>query len=962
MTTNPECIREVSNFGRLEKSHLLDHDVFSPEMMEAHLHKSPKLAALLENIQQLDNQDMKNHNKLFKHMIFTDVSSPGFGSKLIATGLIVKGWNPCFNFLSGSGFTMKRDDVLLETKGESFGMLLSKPFNKIPMGTNMIKSSIAKFNKRPENINGNLVRIMIVDQGFKEGIDMFDVKYVHLFDPMLLTDQKQAIGRSTRFCGQMGLKFHPILGWPLHVYKYDLMLGSSLSMGTLWQQKLNLDDRLATFSAQLEDAMLETAVDHDLTREIHTFNINFGVLGTAMSGGDGALVPIANSPSPKKMDFQGYKRYISQNFKQYAYDRVEMKNLCVKMDRAERLISFTPTQEFVSNYMTPKLPLKGMLLWHSVGSGKTCTAIATATNTFDREGYTILWVTRHTLKQDIWKNMVGQVCNMIIREKVKKGEMKLPKDIKSPMQYVSKNWIQPLSYKQFSNMLQKENHFYEDLTARNGEADPLRKTLVIIDEAHKLYSPNVAANERPDMQVLEDWINNSYAHSGKDSVRLLLMTATPFLNDGMELISLLNLLREDKITTDFTEFGKQYLDGSGQFSERGMTMFQNKYAGYVSYLNRSRDGRMFAHPVFHSIRLPIYDLPPEPPGPSANEKMRKIKNILKVIETTVKVQLARIKDCERNKKGKIKEWKQHITSMGKDARARKTDGLADCKNRETKVQKADCKETVTNAYQQAMTEIETMKAKLGDMDKECLVIEQKINEEIQAYKAAKNYEGLRKEYSDLASKVSGTKENIFQYKEEMMEVKEKLAATKSDLNQLMAEYKAKAEGVTDKGELKTIKDQFLPKIKAIRSKVRQLGDSLKKLRSKMKFAKESIGKEETKNYSQFDALKNRCKVTIHHPVSSASSKQTSHKSKTKELVISVINNFYVKKIAELNKNGGLNKRMLLLTFHPDKVPQELQQGKPARLFALAFNAINDQIKKNQIDPENLTKALLKIKL
>ena len=47
------------------------------------------------------------------------------------------------------------------------------------------------------------------------------------------------------------------------------------------------------------------------------------------------------------------------------------------------------TQAFVKNYFTPENPIKGMLLYHSVGTGKTCSAIAAASSTFERQGYTI---------------------------------------------------------------------------------------------------------------------------------------------------------------------------------------------------------------------------------------------------------------------------------------------------------------------------------------------------------------------------------------------------------------------------------------------------------------------------------------------------------------------------------------------------------------------------------------------
>jgi hypothetical protein len=51
--------------------------------------------------------------------------------------------------------------------------------------------------------------------------------------------------------------------------------------------------------------------------------------------------------------------------------------------------------------------MKGILLYHSVGTGKTCTAIAAATRNFEPADYTILWVTRTTLK-----NNIGKICSI----------------------------------------------------------------------------------------------------------------------------------------------------------------------------------------------------------------------------------------------------------------------------------------------------------------------------------------------------------------------------------------------------------------------------------------------------------------------------------------------------------------------------------------------------------------------
>lgn len=239
----------------------------------------------------------------------------------------------------------------------------------------------------------------------------------------------------------------------------------------------------------------------------------------------------------------------------------------------------------------------------------TCTAIATATSSFEREGWTVLWVTRTTLKDDIWKNMFDTVCSLNMQEKLLKGT-KFPQKLTDKMRLLSKSWsIRPMSYKQFTNLVAGNNKSLADLVKKNGSDDPLRKTLLIIDEAHKLYGgSDLLPAEKPDMKKLNDALQNSYQISGKDSVKLLLMTATPYTKDPMELIKLLNLLQEkyDKLPTSFDEFQQVFLDeSSGVFTEEGRDLFLEKINGLISFLDRGNDAREFAQPKVSLVTVPL---------------------------------------------------------------------------------------------------------------------------------------------------------------------------------------------------------------------------------------------------------------------------------------------------------------------------------------------------------------------
>lgn len=712
-----QCVRTKSNISRIGDYAKFDHEYFSKKSLLQRIPTiSPKLHELLNNIQALDASDMRKDGKMYKHFIFSDLNNGAAGVKLLASAMIAMGYNLGYtakpippkekvlhknlktNSISNSKSNTKsispsksnsikqtisddedededeeyEDDddedeekqkpyekIILKSEEElkktpnNFFLLSSTSVYYQKITVELKKQILNIYNKRPENSYGDLARFIIMDSGYKEGIDLFDVKYVHIFEPSIVNaDQKQVIGRGTRTCGQKGLEFHPTKGWPLHVFIYDLSFPrevqsqfmNSYTAIELYMKSMNIDFRMYKFSNQLEKMALFGSVDYELNKNIHTFsadpmfksdfsetefNYNHSVKKDkqkvssspqAITNGDilhtnGLLTNLISEPT---MGFQEMRDYVKDNFSQFTWDKVEMKNLCIS-DEGEpdenkptrALIQYTPTQDFIRHFFTPHNPIKGMLLYHSVGTGKTCTAIATATSSFEKEGYTVLWVTRTTLKSDIWKNMFDMVCNDNIREKIMNSDLRIPKDMKDRMKLISKSWrIRPMSYKQFSNLIMKRNDFYKKLTNINGHEDPLRRTLLIIDEAHKLYGgEDLSSIERPNMEEFHKAIMNSYTISGVNSVKLLLMTATPISKDPMELIKLINLckLPTQQLPTDFDAFSDMYLNYDGRFSFEGSARFLDSIAGNISYLNREKDARQFAQPILHHINVPIID-------------------------------------------------------------------------------------------------------------------------------------------------------------------------------------------------------------------------------------------------------------------------------------------------------------------------------------------------------------------
>jgi hypothetical protein len=823
------CIRNTGTWAKVKPEHKFDSPKFNKELVLKDIPiLSPKIDDMIKRINALDERDMANDNKYYKHIIYSDISGVS-GAKMVASALIAND----FSLVYSNKFALRQD---IPDKNRTFGLLTTSTLYQKPLTTGLKKKMMTLMNDRPANINGENMRIIILDSGFKEGLDVFDVKYMHILEPLeTKAEYTQVIGRGTRYCGQAGLPFIPNVGWPLNIYRYNIKYDNYTTIHDLYLKHSNKNISAFNFIADVEAIMVASAVDTPLTENLHilkeknnrfydTMMVKYNIkvdkpkrkdyieivnnirgkiytndsiidckkkckgpledfpssnalliiaavfvidkIGTrtdivnvksrklymgnvnnkvANYIKDNTLINYLNDKHPKPLlcniidknqnycdainkiwmnpinflklygekiieNLNYYKKtnvindknyadalrfiyeykdkliqkkpvhipeppktkltnielykYVEKHFAPYKWDYIDIKNKCVAEDdditkalpkdnKGYEIVTFSNTQNFVQKFLTPQSPYKGMLLFHSVGSGKTCTAIATATNTFDREGYKILWVTRHTLKEDIWKNMFDKICNLIIQERLNNGEI-LPSTKAKRMEFLGKNWLQPISYKQFTNLIKGSNKYYKQMVAMNGKEDPFRKTLIIIDEIHKIYSSSLSALEKPKPEVLQEMIQNSYKVSGKDSLKLLLMTATPITDDHMSAIKILNLLLEnyERFPEDFDRFKTMYCTENGLFTENGSTEFMNRITGLVSYIDRTNDRSQFAYPIINDVLLDINRQHANNNGMSdLNNKMVEFENKLTEAGLT---------------KDEIKEIKKNINNLKKE--------------------------------------------------------------------------------------------------------------------------------------------------------------------------------------------------------------------------------------------------------------------------------------------------------
>jgi superfamily II DNA or RNA helicase len=683
LTRKAICLRKTSNTAKIAKSVPADLS-----------YVSQKYLRLVDQIKTLDAEDMKKHGTKFKHYIFTDLRESAYGAKAI--GLVLS--NAGFDFRMkasprGGSLFVEADPV---KKGcDGFAMLQSLPLWGKPHTLGTQRQIIETFNKRPDNIHGELLRIMVLDSKYKEGIDLYDVRYAHLMEPPLAeSDLKQAVGRGTRSCGQKGLLFVPSVGWTLDVFVYATQLPSIppfvktptkelIDAHTLMMSYSGIDLNLLKLITVISNLAIDTSVDYDLNKKINSpgkmiqkggsrsaikqledwkesntarcstrksnrfpfttehmrevakiLKLPIKVtanreeyckfLSNSQSFLDELILTKGKSRVYKAdMTFPAFQKQIRKVFGDLKWKKSAMKSRCgtskkpyILKSRLDALATYNNTQNFLRQYLRPDSPFKGLLAWHSVGTGKTCMAIATASSSFEQAGYRILWVTRFSLMADVWKNMFGisgnPICSAPVRDVIRRGES-LPTDLVDQRKLISKGWNPPISYRMLQNALQKKNELGRSMYEEN--KDPLYKTFLIIDEIHKLQDGDLNPAEAANFKIIQEYILKSYELSGENSVRPLFMSATPITKSPQDLIEILNTLIPDpkRRIPSWEDFRKYFItetaDGTFSINAEGTKLYQVRAKGLVSYLDQTGDATKFAQPSLHHITVPI-KIPP----------------------------------------------------------------------------------------------------------------------------------------------------------------------------------------------------------------------------------------------------------------------------------------------------------------------------------------------------------------
>jgi hypothetical protein len=296
----------------------------------------------------------------------------------------------------------------------------------------------------------------------------------------------------------------------------------------------------------------------------------------------------------------------------------DIKEQAEKMCNAD--FELLPHQLFVKNFLSYQTPYNCLLLYHMLGSGKTCSAIGVAEEMRSymkqvglvqkskrilivaspnvQNNFRLQLFDDRKLKKEngLW-NLNTCIGNLLLNEINPSSMYELKRNqIISEINNLIKTYYQFVGYDKLANIIRSETKDMDEdkeptKEQKELEVKKIRKLfnnrLIIIDEVHNI----TLAQENKEAKKVGSMLMRIARYA--QNIRLLLLSATPVYNNYKEIIWLTNLMNAvDKRSSIKTEdifdkegnFVKERTTKDGMKLEGGRELLKRKLTGYVSYV------------------------------------------------------------------------------------------------------------------------------------------------------------------------------------------------------------------------------------------------------------------------------------------------------------------------------------------------------------------------------------------
>ena len=251
--------------------------------------------------------------------------------------------------------------------------------------------------------------------------------------------------------------------------------------------------------------------------------------------------------------------WIMKNFKKFVLPEIirkEGEDPC----NEKRVADLTNYQKFIGQYLSFESPFKELLIYHGVGAGKTVSVINIYNLLYN---YTPKWnvflLIPASLHDDPW--------------------------VKDINRWMTKNNFQ----NRLSNIIfiHYDSPFADkDFLEKVKKSDANNTNIFIIEESHRFITNvynNISSKNGKRAQIIYDYIQQEK----KDNLntRVILLSATPVVNNPFEFALIFNLLRPGTFPTSEAIFEQLFISSSNfaSLNENTKNMFQRRILGLVSY-------------------------------------------------------------------------------------------------------------------------------------------------------------------------------------------------------------------------------------------------------------------------------------------------------------------------------------------------------------------------------------------
>lgn len=282
-------------------------------------------------------------------------------------------------------------------------------------------------------------------------------------------------------------------------------------------------------------------------------------------------------------DFIGSYPYISEgDFNKKLVEKNEFLELRVNDINLPVNKDLLPHQKIIARFLSPYTIYDSLLLFHEVGSGKSCSAIGTI-----------------ELAKDSGLNNSIRGALFLVRGDTIAENLKNELVFKcTDGKYIPDNFNSLTDLEKQIRIKKKVSPFYDfqtfqtfatNIVSKNTDEELRRRYnnyYIVIDEVHNLRTDD------PDNIVYNSFYRFLHTVQG---CKIILMTGTPMIDKPEEFSKIMNLiLPKDNQFEIETKFREKYLNDSGMLT-KNIDDFKNKIKGRVSYVKsmKSDVGRKF---------------------------------------------------------------------------------------------------------------------------------------------------------------------------------------------------------------------------------------------------------------------------------------------------------------------------------------------------------------------------------